>query len=294
MRDGSESGWKIDEMIETTTIFVGILFLMTVVWMMWSVVMHGPKHKAVHDHGADFKSWRWTALVAALIFVVVDGDLLVHSTMFMFGTFFDFKGAEAKPGAVRIEINAHQWAWDARYAGPRRQVQHRGRHRHLNDIGVPVGAPVDLRARPRPTSSTASTSPTSASSRTPCPGWSTGCGSSAKETGEYEIGCAQHCGTNHYKMKGHLTVLPREDYDTWAAEATSVNATRALRPGRHRSPLGLGLDRALEDRMTAQEATSTAQTTEAPADSSEPTTFWRSTSSPSTTRSSPSSSSGRG
>jgi len=24
----------------------------------------------------------------------------------------------------------------------------------------------------------------------------------AKETGEFDIGCAQHCGTNHYKMKG--------------------------------------------------------------------------------------------
>ena len=30
----------------------------------------------------------------------------------------------------------------------------------------------------------------------------------AKETGEFDIGCAQHCGVNHYKMKGILTVLP--------------------------------------------------------------------------------------
>ena len=29
----------------------------------------------------------------------------------------------------------------------------------------------------------------------------------AKQTGVFDIACAQHCGTNHYKMRGKLTVL---------------------------------------------------------------------------------------
>jgi hypothetical protein len=108
LQDASEYGWKLDDMINETSVFVIILFLMTVVWMLYSVLMHGPTHKAAYDHGSDFKSYRWTLLTGILIFVVVDGLLLFHSTEFMWGTFFDFKGAEARPGAVRIEINAHQ------------------------------------------------------------------------------------------------------------------------------------------------------------------------------------------
>lgn len=45
----------------------------------------------------------------------------------------------------------------------------------------------------------------------------------AKETGEFDIACAQHCGTNHYLMKGKLTVLESADYDAWAAQGSKVS-----------------------------------------------------------------------
>ena len=51
----------------------------------------------------------------------------------------------------------------------------------------------------------------------------------AKETGQFEIGCAQHCGTHHYKMKGILTVLPEDEYRKWEQEA-SINGKRAHDP----------------------------------------------------------------
>ena len=45
---------------------------------------------------------------------------------------------------MRIEINAHQWAWDARYAGPDGKFNTEDDIVTLNDIRVPVGAPVIL------------------------------------------------------------------------------------------------------------------------------------------------------
>ncbi|HEX8372659.1 MAG TPA: hypothetical protein VF585_07760 [Chthoniobacterales bacterium] len=33
--------------------------------------------------------------------------------------------------------------------------------------------------------------------------------------GDYEIICAQLCGSGHYSMKGMFTVAPQEEYDTW-------------------------------------------------------------------------------
>jgi cytochrome c oxidase subunit II len=48
----------------------------------------------------------------------------------------------------------------------------------------------------------------------------------SKITGDFDIGCAQHCGTNHYKMKAMLTVLPEDEFARWAAEA-SASGVRA-------------------------------------------------------------------
>ena len=44
------------------------------------------------------------------------------------------------------------------------------------------------------------------------------------ETGEFDIACAQHCGTNHYLMKGKLTILEPADFDAWAEQATKVSS----------------------------------------------------------------------
>jgi cytochrome c oxidase subunit II len=46
----------------------------------------------------------------------------------------------------------------------------------------------------------------------------------AKATGTFEIACAQHCGVNHYKMKGLLMVLTPEAYALWAQEASRLSA----------------------------------------------------------------------
>jgi cytochrome c oxidase subunit 2 len=51
----------------------------------------------------------------------------------------------------------------------------------------------------------------------------------AKDTGEYDIGCAQHCGVHHYKMKGQLTVYSPEEYAAWLSNASEI-AKRSYDP----------------------------------------------------------------
>jgi cytochrome c oxidase subunit 2 len=59
----------------------------------------------------------------------------------------------------------------------------------------------------------------------------------AKETGEYAIACQQHCGINHYLMKGVLEVMPEAEYDAWAEQASEA-ATRAHDPNDTRAHWG--------------------------------------------------------
>ena len=47
--------------------------------------------------------------------------------------------------------------------------------------------------------------------------------------GEFDIACAQHCGPNHYKMKGRLIVMPPKEFEAWYRDAVA-DARRGYDP----------------------------------------------------------------
>ncbi len=42
------------------------------------------------------------------------------------------------------------------------------------------------------------------------------------KTGVFEIACAEMCGTHHYLMRGQMTVLSQEDFDSWKQESEQI------------------------------------------------------------------------
>src|SRR5205823_1331174 len=59
------------------------------------------------------------------------------------------------------------------------------------------------------------------------PGTTTRIWFEAKKPGDVEIGCAQHCGASHYKMKGELIALASAaEFTDWLKQAgdTSMRA----------------------------------------------------------------------
>ena len=116
--DASVDGHLIDWLINVTSVFVVLLFVIMVAWMLAACFKHGEKHEAEYDHGSSKHHVMVALAISAVIFFVVDGNLYVNAMKDVGGAFWNFTAAEADPHAVRIEVNAHQWAWDARYAGP--------------------------------------------------------------------------------------------------------------------------------------------------------------------------------
>ncbi|MBI3847443.1 MAG: cytochrome C oxidase subunit II [Planctomycetes bacterium] len=226
-RDVSVDGNRIDWLLQITMVFVAILFVIMVVWMFLACLKHNRNHQAEYDHG-DSKHHVTIALtLSAIIFFVVDGNLFYNSTKDLGDAFWNFDGAEARD-PVRIEINAHQWAWDARYAGPDKKFNTQDDIVTLNDIRVPVGSPVIVELASVDVIHSLYL-PNLRVKQDAMPGMVNRFWFEAKETGEFDIACAQHCGVNHYKMKGKLTILSREDYAHWADEA-SKNSARAYDP----------------------------------------------------------------
>ena len=226
--DYSTEGWRTDNLLTVSLVLIGILFLMMVVWLVWSFVLHGEKHEAVYDHGT---SRIWTVgklALAGAIFFGVDGNLFVNSSLDMGRVYWNFSKVDDQPDVVRVEMNGRQWAWATRLPGKDGTFGTADDVVGLNELTVPAGRPVlfqigavdvlhclyipNLRIK-----------------QDAVPGMITRAWFEAKEPGEFEIACCQHCGVNHYKMRGVLRVVPQDDFDRWYAEA-SQSAALAFDP----------------------------------------------------------------
>jgi cytochrome c oxidase subunit II len=217
-RDVSVDGHRIDWLLNVTSIFVGILFLIMCAWMAVAMIKHGKNHTAQYDHGSAKKQILVALGISSLIFFVVDGNLFVNSIIDLDEAFWNFEKAEKHPEAVRIEINAHQWAWDARYAGEDREFGTKDDIVSLNEVVVPKGIPVIFQLRSVDVIHSFYL-PNLRQKTDIIPGNTTYLWFTAKETGDFDIACAQHCGVHHYKMKGLLRILEPEAYRAWHAEA---------------------------------------------------------------------------
>jgi cytochrome c oxidase subunit 2 len=223
--DASKEGHRIDWLINVTNWMTGILFLIMFAWILISAFRHSEKagHAARYDHGTSKRSLTLALAMAGSVFVFVDGNLFFNSTMDLENVFHNFEDVEKRPDTIRIEINGHQWAWDARYAGPDGKFNTKDDIITLNDIRIPAGVPVIFNVASTDVLH-AFTLPNFRAKVDAVPGVVNRFWVEAKETGEFQIVCAQHCGTNHYKMKGVLTVLSKEDYARWADQASKVSA----------------------------------------------------------------------
>ncbi|MHB1844248.1 MAG: cytochrome c oxidase subunit II [Deltaproteobacteria bacterium] len=222
--DASADGYRIDDLIRETLVF--IMFAIMVAWMVVACLLHGRKHVASYVHMSKGGTKVTLAIIGVL--VLADGGLYVRSLADMNDIYWNFGAVEKMPGLIRIEVNAHQWAWQGRYAGPDGKFGTPDDIVTLNDFRVPVGKPVLVQL--------VSTDvihslylPNFRVKQDAMPGMVNKLWFRPTEPGEYEIGCAQHCGVNHYKMRALLTVLPQADYDRWAAEATA-NSQRGYDP----------------------------------------------------------------
>jgi cytochrome c oxidase subunit 2 len=231
-RDISAEGFgeRIDWLMNITHVFNIILFVIMCVWMAWACVKHNRKHEAEYDHGSSKRSVTIALCLSAFIFAVVDGNLFFNTVIGLDNVFWNFEIPKSNPETVRIQINGHQWAWDARYAGTDKQFGTEDDIVTWNDLKIPAGVPVYLQL--------GSTDvihsfylPNFRVKMDAVPGQlnRTWFHSKPDARGSYDIGCAQHCGTHHYKMKGMLTVLSPDDYKAWEGEA-SINAKRAFDP----------------------------------------------------------------
>ena len=217
--DASLDGHLVDGAIGYLTLTTGVAFVALVVVLAITVLFHrgrGGRRQAVYTHGNRLRDQVLAFAVALTMFVAIDATLAVRASGALTTRFWRYPDGD--PAAVRVEVIARQWSWTFRLAGPDGRFGTPDDVVTLNELGVPVGRPVYLKLRSKDVVHSLYL-PNFRTKIDAIPGTTTRVWFQATAPGRYEIGCAQHCGVNHYKMRGELVARGEADHRAWLARA---------------------------------------------------------------------------
>ena len=127
---------------------------------------------------------------------------------------------EAQPPADSMEIYvvAKQWMWKAQH--PEGQAE-------IDALHVPVGRPVKLTMTSQDVIHSFFV-PEFRVKADVLPGRYTTLWFEASQPGEYQLLCAEYCGTDHSRMMGHVTALRPNEYADWLTSgSTATNSIAA-------------------------------------------------------------------
>ncbi|HEX8697815.1 MAG TPA: cytochrome C oxidase subunit II [Myxococcaceae bacterium] len=221
----SAYGGRIDGLLAANHWFDLTLATVMLVWLVTAVVRFRNAKQATATDGGTRKSRAVVLGVALVAFTVVDGTLFIRSLGYLDEVLWNFQVPAGNPATVRLEVNARQWAWEARYAGEDGKFATADDVVTWSDVRVPVGVPVWVQLTSADVVHGLSL-PHFRVKLDAIPGRVNQTWFQAAKEGTWEVACYQHCGTSHYKMRGTLTVMAPEAYAAWLREA-SRHAARA-------------------------------------------------------------------
>ena len=157
-------------------------------------------------HGSTALEVIWTAI-----------PLVIAMVMFVWGTSVYFALAKPPAEAMEVYIIGKRWMWKA---------QHLTGHREINELHVPVGTPVKLLISSEDVIHSYYI-PAFRQKMDAVPGKTTTMWFEATKAGEYQLFCAEYCGTQHSGMIGKVIALEPRAYQTWLASGAPAGTLTA-------------------------------------------------------------------
>ena len=205
-KDVSEHGRTIDALFMFILYLTGIVFIVTemaLVYFSWKYDATKNEKPVKYSHGSHAIELVWTILPAVTLLFIAIFQMEA------------WERAKMQPPNIppTVEVTGRQFNWDFRYPGPDNELY------TIDDIVRTDGKlflPVNEEVLLKITSADVLHSfflPNLRLKQDVIPGMDQGMWFKAKETGGYDIVCAELCGWGHYKMKGRVYFLPRGKYE---------------------------------------------------------------------------------
>lgn len=209
-------GAVIDNLFLFILILTGIIFIATTVVMFWFLWRYDAETNAspvTFMHGSHTLEVIWSIIPAAT---------LVFIAIYQMNAWADAKMRRPKleNGQIKpplAEITGRQFEWRIRYAGEDGIVGTPDDIQLVNDLHLPVNEEIVLSIKSADVLHSFFL-PNMRVKQDVVPGMKQYVWFQPTRTGVYDIVCAELCGWGHYKMRGRLTIEPRDKFDAWLAQ----------------------------------------------------------------------------
>jgi cytochrome c oxidase subunit 2 len=218
-KDISENGRVIDQLFMFILWLTGIIFIVTectLFYFTWKYDGRTNPEPAKFSHGSHTLEVVWTILPAVtLLFIAI----------YQMNAWADAKMRRPNIPVV-AEVTGRQFNWDVRYPGPDGELYTADDIiRTDGQIHLPANEEILLVIKAQDVLHSFFL-PNIRMKQDVVPGMEQYMWFKARETGEFDIVCAELCGWGHYKMKGRVTFEPRADFEKWLNDkAAEQNAT---------------------------------------------------------------------
>jgi cytochrome c oxidase subunit 2 len=223
----------IDHALWLSLVVTGVVFILTnllLAYFSWRYQDDG-QTRAAYVHDNPRLEWGWTIVTAVIMCTFLFKALTLWAAV----------TSEPPADAMLIEVTGQQFAWNVRYTGPDGML---GRTDHLlasqeNPIGLdkadphatddvlllnqmvlPQDRPVRVQVRSMDVIHSFFL-PNFRVKQDAVPGMTIQLWFTPKETGDFEIACAEHCGLGHYRMRGQVHVVPARGFDKALTDAAA-------------------------------------------------------------------------
>ena len=220
--DISANGHLIDWLFNYTTIMNVFFFTLVVIGLFgFSYLYSAKRHpKAYYTYGNKKPQILIATLIGVAVFVGIDMNITRMSNNDFVGVFTNWPD-ETKEDVVKVQVLGQQWMWNFRYAGRDGVFNTQDDVTTVNDLRVPKGKKVVYQILSKDVIHSLYF-PNGRRKVDAIPGRITRMWMEYVKSGNYDIACAEMCGTYHYRMKARLTVYEQDDYDHWLSEAQKI------------------------------------------------------------------------
>lgn len=152
-----------------------------------------------NEKGADIPGFMSMEIAWSLV------PLLIFMGIFLWGAVLYYQRSTPPPDAINVYVVAKQWMW---------KMQHLEGPREINELHVPLGAPVRLVMTSQDVIHSFFV-PAFRIKQDVLPGRYTTHWFQATKPGRYHLFCAEYCGNLHSRMRGWIEVMPPPDFQKW-------------------------------------------------------------------------------
>ncbi len=220
-KDISVNGHLIDYLFHYTTFFNIVFFLLVCAGLFGFSYLYAKKRHpiAYYTHGNKKIHVIVATLIGAFVFFAIDLNITRMSSNDFSKIFANFPKKDED--VIKVEVLAQQWMWTFRYAGADQVFNTDDDVITTNDLRLPTGKKVVLELLSKDVIHSLFL-PNVRQKVDAMPGRISKMWFELTTPGNYEIACAEMCGTHHYKMASKFKVYSPEDFQRWLATANQM------------------------------------------------------------------------